>query len=219
MTALPATSPRHHAAHHPQWSARDNACLLLRRDIRKQRRELSAAFQQQAASSAKGQLLQLLDEQANAGQPVSTMGLYFSCDGELDTSPLFDALWQRGIQTCLPVLHPFTPGNLLFLHYHANTPMRSNRFGIAEPQLDVSRIVPTATLDLLLTPLVAFDERGNRMGMGGGYYDRTLGWLPGHALAVGYAHDCQQAPALPLAPWDKPLPLIITPTRIWDNRP
>lgn len=56
------------------------------------------------------------------------------------------------------------------------------------------------------------------MGMGGGYYDRTLANPQLQALAVGYAHDCQQVAMLPLAPWDQQLPLIVTPTRLLDNR-
>ncbi|QUN05191.1 5-formyltetrahydrofolate cyclo-ligase [Shewanella yunxiaonensis] len=219
MTLLQAaTSPNHHAQRNDLWSARDEACLLLRRQIRKQRRELSEAFQQQAASAAQARLVALLEQLQTTGQKINTLSLYFSCDGELNTRPLFETLWQRDIQTCLPVLHPFTPGNLLFLHYHADSPMTFNRFGIPEPKLETRRIVLPAQLDLILTPLVAFDAQGNRMGMGGGYYDRTLANPQVTALAVGYAHDCQQAESLPLAPWDKPLPVIITPSQTLDNR-
>ncbi|MGL4515240.1 MAG: 5-formyltetrahydrofolate cyclo-ligase, partial [Shewanella sp.] len=62
-----------------------------------------------------------------------------------------------------------------------------------------------------------FDIRGNRMGMGGGYYDRTLanGQDNGQPLPMGYAHDCQQVPNLPCEHWDVPLPVIITPSRVW----
>lgn len=217
MTSLP-TAISHHAQHQDLWPERDEACLQLRRNIRKQRRALSHEFQQQAAAQAQQRLLQLLDELALSGRAVSTMSLYFSCDGELDTSALFTALWQRQIQTYLPVLHPFSPGNLLFLRYQADTPMFRNRFGIPEPRLDVRQLLLPSQLELLLTPLVAFDSKGNRMGMGGGYYDRTLANPQLQALAVGYAHDCQQVATLPLAPWDQQLPIIVTPTRLLDNR-
>jgi 5-formyltetrahydrofolate cyclo-ligase len=219
MTSMPvAPHPSHHAQRQDLWSERDEACRQLRRNIRRQRRNLSPDVQQQAAIQAKQRLLQLLDELIVTGHPINTVSLYFSGDGELDTTALFPALWQQGIQTCLPVLHPFTPGNLLFLHYRADSPMTLNRFGIPEPKLDARQIVLPSQLDVLLTPLVAFDTEGNRMGMGGGYYDRTLTNPHMKALAVGYAHDCQQVETLPLAPWDKPLPVIITPTSILDNR-
>lgn len=67
---------------------------------------------------------------------------------------------------------------------------------------------------MIVTPLVAFDDNGNRMGMGGGFYDRTLAQVKDNKpLAVGYAHDCQQVSYLPVEYWDIPLPIIITPTK------
>ncbi|WP_241461036.1 5-formyltetrahydrofolate cyclo-ligase [Shewanella mangrovi] len=188
-------------------------CKALRSQIRKQRRALSAEFQQQASTAAAARLLAVIDAQPK----IQQVALYFSCDGELDTSPLFAALWQRGIKTCLPVLHPFNRGHLLFLHYHADSPMRQNRFGIAEPLLDIRHLVLPTQLDMIVTPLVAFDNQGNRMGMGGGFYDRTLANPHVSALAVGYAHDCQHHEQLPLAEWDIPLPLIVTPNRLINN--
>lgn len=70
-------------------------------------------------------------------------------------------------------------------------------------------------LDVVITPLVAFDITGNRMGMGGGYYDRTLAnWRTDQRpLPIGYAHDCQQVDKLAKQHWDIPLPYIITPTQ------
>ncbi|WP_324032492.1 5-formyltetrahydrofolate cyclo-ligase [Shewanella avicenniae] len=188
-------------------------CKQLRAEIRKQRRSLSAEFQAEAAAMASQRLLEIID----ARPAIRQVALYFSCDGELSTAPLFEALWQRGIATCLPVLHPFNHGNLLFLHYDAQTTMQQNRFGILEPKLNSQQLVLPRQLDLILTPLVAFDNLGNRMGMGGGFYDRTLANPQLSALAVGYAHDCQHHEQLPVAEWDIPLPLIVTPTRLINN--
>ncbi|WP_159287438.1 5-formyltetrahydrofolate cyclo-ligase, partial [Klebsiella pneumoniae] len=102
------------------------------------------------------------------------IALYLANDGELNTQPLIEWLWQQGKQVYLPVLHPFAKGHLLFLHYHTHTPMDKNRYGIAEPKLDQRLICPVRELDIIGTPLVAFDQSGQRLGMGGGYYDRTL---------------------------------------------
>ena len=97
--------------------------------------------------------------------------------------------------------------------------MTRNRFNIEEPTLDSTAIIELTAHDCLLMPLVGFDAKGNRLGMGGGFYDRTLAPLqrlcdgPPRPLLIGVAHDCQQVPVLPIEPWDIPLDVIITPTQ------
>ena len=92
--------------------------------------------------------------------------------------------------------------------------MTVNQFGIAEPKLDCSKVCPVQSLDIIFTPLVAFDSSGNRLGMGGGFYDRTLAACKARGPAlVGLAHQCQQSDALPHAPWDVPLHAIATPQK------
>ncbi|MEA9391733.1 5-formyltetrahydrofolate cyclo-ligase [Acerihabitans sp. TG2] len=184
----------------------------IRNHIRTQRRQLTALQQTQAASSLMNRLL--ADARIAA---ASHLALFLSFDGELDTRPLIEVFWQLGKQVYLPVLHPFCPGHLLFQRYDANTPLLKNRLRIDEPKLDVTQLLPVARLQILFTPLVAFDERGQRLGMGGGFYDRTLrhwrrdaGFYP-----IGLAHDCQQVAAVPDEPWDVPLPEIVTPSRHW----
>lgn len=183
----------------------------LRKTIRAARKSLSVAEQSQASINACQRMLDALKV-----NQVKHVALYLTHDGELATPPLIEALWQLGIQTYLPRLHPFNAGQLVFLHYSANTPMQPNQFGILEPKLDVRAIMPIERLDVVITPLVAFDLKGNRMGMGGGYYDRTLAnWQDkGKPLPMGYAHDCQQVTRLPCEHWDVPLPFIITPSRV-----
>ena len=147
---------------------------------------------------------------------AKTVALFLSFDGELDTQPLIEQLWQAGKRVYLPVLHPFSPGNLLFLHYHPRSHLVINRLKISEPKLDVREVLPLNQLDVLITPLVAFDEQGQRLGMGGGFYDRTLqNWQQLGIQPVGYAHDCQQVTTLPVEEWDIPLPAVVTPSKIW----
>jgi len=149
-------------------------------------------------------------------QAASTISVFLSFDGELDTAPLIKRLWQEGKQLCLPVLHPFTSGNLLFLRYNPDTPLVRNKLKILEPALDATQIVPLSQLDIILTPLVAFDSHGQRLGMGGGFYDRTLeNWQDGGPYPIGLAHDCQQVDNLPVEHWDVPLPEVITPGKVW----
>ena len=185
--------------------SRDN----IRRHIRQERNSLSTEEQNQLALIASRHML--AEIQAQSAQHVA---LYLTNDGELATQKLIDALWDRDIKVYLPRIHPFCKGHLLFIRYDRDTGMVNNRFGISEPQLNLQNVITIDQLDMIITPLVAFDDHGNRMGMGGGYYDRTLSQVVDQKpLAVGFAHDCQQVSQLPTEFWDIPLPLIITPTR------
>ena len=183
----------------------------IRQQIRQRRRALTPEQQTQFALQAADRMM--------AYPPVllaQTVAVFLSFDGELDTRPLIDQLWRAGKRVYLPVLHPFSPGNLLFLHYHPNSDLVVNRLNIREPKLDVRDVLPLSQLDVLVTPLVAFDAAGQRLGMGGGFYDRTLqNWRQHRLQPVGYAHDCQQVDALPTEQWDIPLPAVITPSKTW----
>lgn len=146
------------------------------------------------------------------------IALYLANDGELDTFPLIQALWQLGKTVYLPILHPFTPGYLLFVRYDKDTLLYPNKFGIPEPLAECHRLLPVNQLDIVFTPLVAFDKCGNRLGMGGGFYDRTLSQLPpdSRCQIIGLAHSCQQVEAVPTEAWDIPLKQIITPDQRFD---
>lgn len=181
----------------------------LRDKVRKQRQKLSYIEQQHAS-----QLLKLRLLSHPKIQSAKTIALYLANDGELDPMPFIQWCWQQGKQIYLPVLHPFCSGHLLFLLFEENTFMVKNHYGISEPKLDVTKVCPLAELDVLCTPLVAFDYSGARLGMGGGFYDRTLvNWQAHQLYPIGLAHDCQQVDLVPVEYWDIPLPEIITPTQ------
>ncbi|MCL4409444.1 MAG: 5-formyltetrahydrofolate cyclo-ligase [Gammaproteobacteria bacterium] len=186
----------------------------FRQQLRLRRQALSQQEQKQASEQVSERLLNYIV--ANSHQRIA---LFFANDGEINLAPLVDALWQQQRQTAAPILHPVCAGHLLFLAYHANSLMHENRFGIPEPVLRCDQVMPLSQLDLILTPLVGFDAAGNRLGMGGGFYDRTLsGWAHGRypkLHVAGVAHDCQFVDALPHAAWDVPLPTIITPSKTW----
>jgi len=188
----------------------------LRTEIRRRRMALTVSDQLQAATALVQQVLQ---------QPVlmakQHFALYLSNDGEINTAPLIAALRAAGKTLYLPVLHPFAAGYLLFQQYQPATPLHANRFGIAEPELNCADIKPVAELDVIFTPLVAFDSRGQRLGMGGGFYDRTLAQLAANhnASIIGLAHSCQQVAQVPVEPWDQPLHAIITPAHYYRFQP
>jgi len=183
----------------------------LRSHIRHLRRSLSAEQQHQASLDLVKQLLPRPEV-----QQAQHIALYLTNDGELDTSPLIQALWQQGKSLYLPLLHPVVPGYLVFQLYTAATTLKPNQFAIGEPELNCSLLCPVSQLDLMFTPLVAFDAQGQRLGMGGGFYDRTLSQLEHSSekpALIGLAHDCQQVESVPVEAWDIPLPAICTPSR------
>lgn len=130
----------------------------------------------------------------------------------MDLAPLIERLWRCGKQIYLPVLHG--PA-LWFMPFTPRTPLAHNRFGIPEPNLNAPHRAALRTLDLVLMPLVAFDRNGNRLGMGGGFYDRTFAYLRGsprwaRPCLIGTAYEFQRVPPLAVQPWDVPLGGVVT---------
>ncbi|HCH69172.1 MAG TPA: 5-formyltetrahydrofolate cyclo-ligase [Colwellia sp.] len=188
----------------------------IRETLRAKRKSLTTTFQKEAAEAL---LLRLKND--IAVKEAKHIALYLANNGELDLKPFIRWCWQQNKHIYLPVVHPFSKGNLLFLRYTPQSTMVVNQYNIKEPKLDVRDIKPIQQLDLILTPLVAFDSTGARVGMGGGYYDRTLAnWYKQYSQnktnilsVIGVAHDCQQIAKIPSETWDIPLPKIVTPSR------
>jgi 5-formyltetrahydrofolate cyclo-ligase len=141
---------------------------------------------------------------------------YLSNDGEVDTRPIIENLWARGDKTCyLPILRSSPQRSLWFGPYAPETALTPNKFHIPEPAIGEDTISEPWRLDLALVPLVAFDLSGNRIGMGGGYYDRTFAYLrdsaqPRSPILIGLAFECQKWEQLPAEPWDIPLNGVVT---------
>lgn len=149
-----------------------------------------------------------------AGDPLFLrsrhIAFYLPNDGEVDLRPLMERARALGKRCYLPVLSPAFHNRLWFAPYDRSTPLGPNIFGILEPLLPWSKMKSPRALDLVLTPLVAFDGAGNRLGMGGGFYDRTFAYLAGrHAWRkpklLGVAYQFQECARLPAQPWDVPL--------------
>ncbi|OBW99378.1 5-formyltetrahydrofolate cyclo-ligase [Gallibacterium genomosp. 1] len=173
----------------------------LRRFIRQRRSSLTLQQQTMAEQKVAKVAMDFL-----APLNVKNIAVYLSFDGEISTNQLIETLWRQGYHLYLPVLHPFSEGNLLFLSYTPTTKLVKNKFNILEPELDVRQVLPPDRLDIIFTPLVAFDLKKNRLGMGGGFYDRTLeNWQNKPFLPIGLAHHCQQVEHIPTEDWDMPL--------------
>ena len=188
----------------------------LRQQVRQQRQTLSLAQREQAGAQVTERLQALAEF-----QQATMIASYASFGAELPTCTIHQQL-AAPKRLALPVLHPVVAHQLLFLEITEATVWQQNRYGINEPELRADRIVPLSQLQIMLLPLVGFDSSGQRLGMGGGYYDRTLaayhgGQLP-QLLTIGLGYDFQQLEALPQQPWDVPLQLVITPSKVWDFR-
>ena len=149
------------------------------------------------------------------------IAFYLASDGELDPLPLLRSAVAMGKQCLLPVLHPLGHRRLWFARWKPGEPLRPNRYGIPEPA-DRRYTLSGCDLDLVIVPLVAFDQQGNRLGMGGGYYDRTFAPCRNRSrrpLLIGWAHALQEVPELPARPWDIPLDGLVTEQGIRRFRP
>lgn len=179
----------------------------LRREMRRHRRTLSASDRYAAARALSRRL-------AGSRWFINsrTIAVYLPNDGEISLLPLVARAWSMGKRTYLPKL--FGP-KLWFLPFHPRTAFAGNRFAIPEPVAPIRRRIRPMFLDLVLFPLVAFDRAGNRLGMGGGYYDRTFEAVRRRTVwrgpkRVGVAYELQRVDALPAADWDVPLDAIAT---------
>lgn len=189
----------------------------VRKHFRRLRNSLSRAQQQHAATA----LARTLERSALLLRHKH-VALYLANDGEINPKLVMKRLLTRGVHCYLPVLHPMYPGRLQFCRITPDTRYRPNRYGIAEPFWPQRRLMHPEFLSLVLLPLVAFDASGNRMGMGGGYYDRSFAFKRRRGtstpIMIGLAHECQKAESLHTECWDLPLDGIMTDQRFYRCR-
>ena len=168
----------------------------VRQQLRQRRRDLTAATRIAAADALAGRILALpfLPRQGHVAG-------YWAMDGEIGLHVLQLRL-PPGLVWCLPVL----AGEVLrFAPWHPGDPLVSNRYGIPEPDVAPAACLGAEQLALAVMPLVGFDADGRRLGMGGGWYDRSFAFRHDRAAPpwlVGAGFSVQQVPALAPAPWD-----------------
>lgn len=183
----------------------------LRRELRKQRAQKTPDERVQAQTMALSYLRQLRIYRA-----ARRVALYQNMLSEFPTSRFFKLNHQMGKTSYLPVIGKNHLLPMRFAPYSTENPMKANRLGIYEPNGPIHERRLAKAMDLILVPLLGFDEYGTRLGMGGGYYDRALAFkqwqqdgLRPHL--IGLAFDCQRVnKRLPREPWDIPLDAVIT---------
>ena len=199
----------------------------IRAAFKAKRAELTPETQREAAERAVAIWLS-----QPALRQVKRAGLHWAVRGELPTQLLINQLTRLNTAIYLPKPDDHNTGHLLFGRYLPDAPLSTDRFGIKIPNFDRSEAIELEALDVIVMPLVATDEQGNRVGMGAGYYDRTLSRFkasdklessplkpePGTSkgpLLVGWCYEWQVTDSpLRAEAWDVPLSGLITDHRI-----
>lgn len=205
------------ATHDSSQTSQLTARQQLRSQLRSKRRALSPAQQKLAAMRLLKQAIKL-----PSVRKAKHLAIYLPNDGEIDPQQLIRWCWQQRKSVYLPVLHPIRHNSLWFVRYTQHSAMIKNKFGIQEPASPYRPIRSAQSLDLVLLPLVGFDSEGGRLGMGGGYYDRTFSFLKKYKIGkpglIGLAHELQRVEKLPIASWDVPLTAVMTDQRLYTAR-
>ena len=176
----------------------------LRTHFRTLRQQLDAATR-----AAKTQRLNQHLSALEVLQQCQRLAAYLASSEEVSVEPSIEAAWQRGQDIFLPCIDP-EPRTMTFRHYQHDTPLIKNRFGLLQPE-SATKSVSADNLDCALVPLVAFDNEGSRLGMGGGYYDTFFAQAQNRPLLVGVGFSEQQATELlPKARWDVMLDMAVT---------
>ena len=176
----------------------------IRQKNRTQRAELSPQIFQEKSSSIADQV-----RNSEVFKNAQRIGFYHSVRGEADPA----SLNTPDKDFFLPVLSKNLDEGLVFIELNENTQFENNKFNIPEPVYDEKKIVAANTLDLVLVPLLGFDKNGNRLGMGGGFYDRCFAFKKQNAaspILMGYAYDFQEVDSLEAESWDVGLDYIAT---------
>ncbi len=183
----------------------------LRKRLRAMRLALPAAARMRAAEAVVPHLLSL----AEFRSPGFVAG-YWAMHGELPLHVLQMRL-PAGVVWCLPCIR--NNGSLRFAPWRPGDPLVSNQFGIPEPDLSPDALLRAEDMAAIVVPLLGFNRAGQRLGMGGGFYDRTLSFrrsaaMPPRLVGVGYA--AQEVAQLPVDDWDVRMDTVVTDHELLD---
>ncbi len=187
----------------------------LRQTLREARNALSKSHVRNKSFSICTQATRLVAESQH-------VAAYFAFGAEVDLTVLMTARDACGQKNYVPIVLP--EHRMLFAPVSSDTPVTVNRYGIKEPEYNETSCIQGSQLDAVLVPLVGFDLLCNRMGMGGGYYDRCFARADNAAstnkiadnrpLLIGVAYELQCVDSVFPEDWDVPLDYVITESRI-----
>lgn len=179
----------------------------IRQTMKQRRSDLSDTDIQLASSNLTEQLLKHLQL-----QPKMKLGAYLAMGGEIELRSVIEQAWQADVAVYLPVLCTEKDRQLWFAPYFPDSEFSENRFEIAEPIVRTDELILPDALDLALVPLVAFDEAGHRIGMGGGFYDSSFESVreTQQPSLIGCAYEFQKVDQIDVQPWDVDLHAVAT---------
>jgi 5-formyltetrahydrofolate cyclo-ligase len=185
----------------------------MRGDLAQRRRQLSPAERIAAAQGLRSSLEQLPEFLTDA-----RVAGYWATGGELPLNIAIGGLIERGQHFYLPIID--SDRRLRFVPWRSGEDVEPNRLGIPEPVNQAATTLPH-DLDLVLVPLLGFDRKGNRLGFGGGYYDRSFSFLqtvqrPAKPMLVGIGYAFQEVDQIETADWDISLDYIATENELID---
>lgn len=179
----------------------------LRSAILKRRRALSPATCLFWSRSIQAKVLELPQYLA-----APSLVLYCSSGNEVETRAIMDHALRHKKKVFCPKLsghHPVAFGQIF-----SQADLIPGRLGILEPAGDVYPVERDRDDLMVIVPGLLFDGQGNRLGRGGGWYDRALQWLEGRGVFVGLAYDFQVVDNIPAQSWDKKVHYVVTESRV-----
>ena len=186
-----------------QSTQHKNQC---REVLLQKRKDLSVVFQREASYKIVNHIFD-----SACFRSAKSIALYHAVRGEADPAALLTTAMTK--QFYLPVLSLDADNSLFFSPINRDTQYKKNKFSIPEPLCSESSLVRASDLDLIVMPLLGFDRQGNRLGMGGGYYDRSLSFKKTHVskpLLMGFAYQWQELESISVDPWDISLDSLVT---------
>lgn len=179
----------------------------LRQDALRKRLSLPTAARKEAAQAMAERFLQTVKL-----KPGAVIAGYWPVNGEINVLPLLTQLQGQGYACALPQMSG-KDKPLLFGRWSEKTPMKTNAFEIKEPEASAPAVMP----DIVIVPLLAFDDQLHRLGYGAGFYDRTFTVMKkiGPFTAVGVAYDVQKIGKVPAEAHDRALDMVVTDRHVY----
>lgn len=180
----------------------------IRTRIKHDRLNLTSPFMQRSAIALLGHV-----SQAGLIEEHKTFAFYLPTRGEISCLPIIEYALEQGKKCYVPKVFPNKKRGMWFLPYTGQESVKKGQFNILEPTAPIYKAIRPSEIDIIFLPLVAFDLQGNRLGMGGGYYDSVLSGIKASdkPKLIGLAYNLQQVPEIPKEPWDIQLDAIVTP--------